>query len=259
MMANDKVLVRIEQKIGTVIISNPPSNSIDPGVIDGLEQAFDYLAAENVLAVIISSDHPKIFIAGADINQFVAWKCDEGTAVVTRGNQVLQKIADFPSPVICAVNGFAFGGGMELALACDIRVMARPAKIGFPEVTLGIYPGYGGTQRLPRLIGLGMAKKLILSGETIGAEEAFRIGLCEHLSEAGSAYDDARNLAVKIAAGGPVAVRTAKRIMNQGVDLPLQSGIDLEIANFGAICETCDKTEGAKAFLEKRKPVFTGE
>jgi len=257
-MQSDKVFVKVDNKIATVIVDNPPSNSIDPDVIDGLEKAFDNLLGNNVLAVIIASENPKVFIAGADIKQFVSWKKAEGTAVVERGNSVFNKIAGFPSPVICAIDGFAFGGGMELALACDIRVASKNAKVGLPEVGLGIYPGYGGTQRLPRLIGVGMAKKLIFTGAPISAEEGYRIGLFEHLSEEGMALEDAQKIARQIAQVGPVAVKIAKKIINQGIELSLNEGISLESANFGDICETQDKTEGAKAFLEKRKPVFAG-
>jgi len=258
-MENEKVLVKLDNKIATIIINNPPANSIDPGVMNGIESAFDKLLGEDILAVIITSENPKIFIAGADINQFVSWKSSEGTAVVKRGNEVFHKIANFPKPVICAIGGMAFGGGLELALACDIRVMSANVKVGLPEVTLGIYPGYGGTQRLPRLIGTGMAKKLIFTGAAIDAVEAYRIGLCEHLSEEGKAYEDALKIAQQIAKAGPVAIRTVKEIINQGVELPLQDGVTLEVEKFGGICETEDKTEGATAFLEKRKPAFKGK
>lgn len=258
-MQNSKIRVKIENKIATVIIDNPPANSIDPEVMDGFEQAFDEISKQEVLAVIIASENPKAFIAGADINQFVAWKGADGTAAVTKGNEVYKKIAAFPCPVICAINGFAFGGGMELALACDIRVISKNAKVGLPEVTLGIYPGYGGTQRLPRLVGTGMAKKLIFTGTPINAEEAYRIGMCEVLSEEGKSYEDALKIAQQIAKAGPLAVSTVKKVIDEGIEVSLEEGLGIEIANFGPICDTADKTEGAKAFLEKRKAEFTGK
>ncbi|WP_094607535.1 Short-chain-enoyl-CoA hydratase [Sporomusa silvacetica DSM 10669] len=258
-MQNSKVLLKVKNKIATVILNNPPVNSIDQQVVDDIENVFATLKNEDIRAVIIASENPKAFIAGGDINQFVAWNREAGVQATQRGNDVFLKIDNFPCPVICAIDGFVFGGGMELALACDIRVMAVNVKLGFPETTLGIYPGYGGTQRLPRLIGTGMAKKLIFSGERINAEEAYRIGICEHLSEEGRALEDAMQIALKIAQAGPVAVRTVKKIINQGISMNLKDAIELETANFGDICETYDKTEGAKAFLEKRQPVFKGE
>ncbi|HML31851.1 enoyl-CoA hydratase/isomerase family protein [Sporomusa sphaeroides] len=258
-MPDSKVLLKVENKIATVILNNPPVNSIDQQVVDDLENVFDRLQNEDIRAVIIASENPKAFIAGGDINQFVAWNREAGVQATQRGNDVFFKIEQFPCPVICAIDGFVFGGGMELALACDIRVMAANVTLGFPETTLGIYPGYGGTQRLPRLIGTGMAKKMIFSGERINAEEAYRMGLCEHLSEKGKAFEDAMQLALTIAQAGPVAVSTAKKIINQGMNMNLKDAIAMETANFGDICETYDKTEGAKAFQEKRKPVFKGE
>lgn len=258
-MSDSKVLLKVKDQIATVILNNPPVNSIDQQVVDDLENVFDTLQNEDIRAVIIASENPKAFIAGGDINQFVTWDRETGVQATQRGNDVFFKIDHFPCPVICAINGFVFGGGMELALACDIRVMAVNVTLGFPETTLGIYPGYGGTQRLPRLIGTGMAKKLIFSGERINAEEAYRIGICEHLSAEGKALEDAMKIALKIAQAGPVAVRAAKEIINQGIDMNLKDAIALEIASFGDICVTYDKTEGAKAFLEKRKPVFKGE
>lgn len=258
-MPNSKVLLKIENKIATVILNNPPVNSIDQQALNELENTFDGLQNEDIRAVIIASENPKAFIAGGDINQFAAWDRKGGVQATQRGNDVFLKIDHFPRPVICAINGFVFGGGMELALACDIRVMAVNVTLGFPETTLGIYPGYGGTQRLPRLIGTGMAKKLIFSGERINAEEAYRIGICEQLAAEGKALEDAMKIALKIAQAGPVAVRAAKEIINQGINMNLKDAIALETANFGDICESYDKTEGARAFLEKRKPVFKGE
>lgn len=258
-MQNSKVLWKVENRIATVTLNNPPVNSIDAQVVDGLENAFETLKGEDVLAVIINSENPKVFISGGDISQFVSWNKETGSEAVKKGNQVLMEIENFPSPVICAINGFVFGGGLELALACDIRVMSVNVKLGFPEVTLGIYPGYGGTQRLPRLVGTGMAKKLIFSGERINAEEAFRIGLCEKISEEGKAYEEAMQIAMQIAQAAPLAVKSAKELINQGINMNLKQGIELEITLFGEICETSDKAEGVAAFLEKRKASFTGK
>ena len=243
--------------ISTVTIDSPPVNAITPRVVDELEAAFTQLAErENLRAVILASALKKIFIAGADINQFVTWKKNDGVAVTRRGHDVLRKIARFDKPVICAINGAAFGGGLEIALACDIRVIDKKAQVGLPETGLGVVPGYGGTQRLPRLVGAGMAKKLILTGETVGAQEAWRIGLAEVIAEPGECLAEARKIAEKISAQAPLAVSAGKRCVDCAMEESLEDGIDFEIQSVGELADTEDKTEGAAAFLAKRRAVF---
>lgn len=247
-----------EGYIAQIAICNPPVNTITPQFIDDLEHIFDALYdMDNVRCVVLSSDIKGIFVAGADINQFVTWKRADGEAVTRRGHDVLLKLVRFPKPVICAINGIAFGGGLELALACDIRIIAPGAKVGLPETGLGIVPGYGGTQRLPRLVGSGMAKKLIMTGKPISGEEAYRIGLAEVLSEPNASLDAALTLARQICANAPQAITAAKQCVDNFWPNAQEYGIDFEITAVGMLAETEDKTEGANAFLEKRKPVFS--
>lgn len=254
-----KVSWESKGKVAVVTINNPPVNALGKDVIDQLEQAFSELEEQqDILAVVLTGAGEKAFVAGADISEFPTLKRDKAMQFGKRGQTVFQKIADFSRPVICAVNGFALGGGLELAMACDIRVVAENAKLGVPEVTLGILPGYGGTQRLPRLLGSGKAKEMIFTGEAIGAEEAYRVGIADRLVPKGAALDEAVKMADMIASRGPVAIRVAKRVIDKGLELSLAEGLNLEAEGFGELCDTEDKNEGAKAFFEKRHPNFRG-
>ncbi|HOL17079.1 MAG TPA: enoyl-CoA hydratase-related protein [Bacillota bacterium] len=253
------VEVTREERLAVVTINHPPVNALNKQVMDELEQAFQELAEDgSVGAVIVTGAGEKAFVAGADISEFPTLSSANGEKLSRRGQQIFQQIADFPAPVIAAVNGFALGGGLELALACDIRVVAENAKVGLPEVTLGIFPGYGGTQRLPRFIAQGKAKQLIFTGEMIDAAEAYRIGLADQLAAPGEALAKAKELAGKILQRGPVAVRLAKQAINQGLEQTLREGLKMEAYLFGQLCDTEDQKEGARAFLEKRKPEFKG-
>lgn len=257
---NQLINVTKENQVALLTINHPPVNALNKQVIDDLEKAFQELAEDDsVGVVIITGAGEKAFVAGADISEFPSLNSDSGEKVSRRGQQVFQQIADFPVPVIAAVNGFALGGGLELALACDIRVMAENAKVGLPEVTLGIFPGYGGTQRLPRFIPLGKAKELIFTGVMIDAAEAYRIGLADHLTAPGEALAKAKELAGIILQRGPVAVRLAKQAINRGLEQTLAEGLKTEAHLFGKLCDTEDQKEGARAFLEKRKPEFKGK
>ncbi len=248
-----------EDRLAIVTIDRPPVNALNREVIDQLEGAFDELSVDaGVGAVIITGAGEKAFVAGADISEFPQLTRANGEQLSRRGQQVYQKIADCPVPVIAAVNGYALGGGLELALACDIRVMADNAKVALPEVTLGIFPGYAGTQRLPRTIALGKAKEMIFTGEIINAAEAYRIGLADHLTAAGEAVARAREIAEKILKAGPVAVNLAKKAINWGLEQTLAEGQKTEAALFAELCDTEDQKEGARAFLEKRPPMFKG-
>ncbi len=256
---SELIQVACEDHLAVVTINRPPVNALNHEVMDELEKTFDELAQDNsVRAVIITGAGEKAFVAGADIGEFPKLNRENGEKMSRRGQEVFQKIADFPAPVIAAVNGFALGGGLELALACDIRVVAENARVGLPEVTLGIFPGYAGTQRLPRAISTGKAKELIFTGEMIGADEAYRIGLVEHKTEAGKAMEKAREIAEKILKAGPIGVSMAKKAVNRGLDQSLEEGQKTEASFFADLCDTEDQKEGAKAFLEKRKPEFKG-
>jgi len=257
---SELVQVDREDRLAVVTIKRPPVNALSQEVLDELEQVFEQLSEDKTVgAVILTGGGEKAFVAGADIGEFPKLTRENGEKLSRRGQLVFQKIADFPAPVIAAINGFALGGGLELALACDIRVVADNAKIGLPEVTLGIFPGYGGTQRLPRLIAAGKAKELIFTGEMIGADEAYRIGIADHHTAAGEVLDKAKEIAGKILKAGPIGVRMAKEAIKKGLDQPLEEGLKTEASYFGELCDTEDQKEGAIAFLEKRKPQFKGK
>jgi enoyl-CoA hydratase len=222
-----------------------------------LEQTFVELEQNSDLrAVILTSGLAKIFIAGADIKQFVDAGAAQNNALATRGHQVLGRIEDFAHPVICAINGIAFGGGLEIALACDLRVIDKKAKVGLPESGLGIIPGYGGTQRLTHLVGAGAARRILYSGEAVGAEEAYRIGLAEVLAEPGECLAEAKKLAAQIGGKAPLAVAADKKCVRFALEHPLSEGLKFETKLGNELFETQDKHEGMTAFLEKRKPEF---
>ncbi len=249
-----------EERLAIVTINHPPVNALNRQVMDELEEAFDQLSEDEAIgAVIITGVGEKAFVAGADISEFPTLTSANGEQLSSRGQAIFQKIADFPAPVIAAVNGFALGGGLELALSCDIRVMAENARVGLPEVTLAIFPGYGGTQRLPRTIAPGKAKELIFTGDMIDAAEAYRIGLADQLVPVGEALAAARKIAGKILKRGPIAVRLAKQAINRGLEQTMTEGCKTEARLFAQLCDTEDQKEGARAFLEKRPPVFVGK
>lgn len=253
------IQLHVEEQIAVLEMNNPPVNALSSIVLAELSKVIDHLEeSKDIRVAIITGVGPKFFVAGADIKQFPSLDEVSGKELITYGRKIFDRIADLNIPVICAVNGLALGGGCELALACDIRIASPNAKFGFPEVGLGIFPGYGGTQRLPRLVGIGKAKEIIFSGEPIKAEEAYRIGLVEKLAPEGESLQVAKDLAGKIISKAPIAVSMAKKVMNQGIEMALQEGLELESNYFGKLCKTEDKNEGANAFLEKRAPKFSG-
>lgn len=261
-MSNQAKLVELEigERLAILTINNPPVNPLTKDVLAQLEKTVDELSTnEDVWALIITGAGEKAFVAGADIRQFPFLKQEDGRKMAEWGQQIFDKIAALKMPVIAAINGFALGGGCELAMACDIRVAAENAKLGQPEVNLGVMPGYGGTQRLPRLVGLGKAKELIFSGETIDAAEAYRIGLVDRLVPKGAALEEAIKLAEVILTRAPIAVRLSKEAIDKGWELPLKEGQQLEAQLFGLTMDTEDKNEGATAFLEKRTATFKGK
>lgn len=257
---NSLVKLEIEDKLAIITIDSPPVNALNEAVMHNLEMVLEQIAGLPELRVaILTGAGEKAFVAGADIKQFLDLTELGGQELVSKGQRIFDKIGQLTIPVICAINGFALGGGCELALACDIRVAEVNANFGLPEVGLGIIPGYGGTQRLARLIGSGKAKELIFTGELILAEEAFRLGMVEKLvSEGETALEGAKVLAHKIMSKGPVAVTKAKKAIDMGVESSLCEGLNLEAKLFGELCTTEDKNEGALAFLEKRTPNFLG-
>ena len=251
----------VEQGIGTLTIQRPKAlNALNAETMMEIEAVVDQVANDDsIRVVLITGDGEKAFVAGADIAYMANMTAIEGRKWGMIGQRVFQKIEDLPQPVIAAVNGFALGGGCELAMACDIRYASDNAKFGQPEVSLGILPGFGGTQRLPRLIGKGRAKELLYTGNMISADEAYRIGLVNKVIPQNNLLEEVTALATKIAAIAPNAVQLTKSAVNRGMDMDLRSGIAYEAEAFGVSFATDDQTEGMKAFLEKRKAEFKGK
>lgn len=251
--------LKVEKKehIGIVTLSSEPVNTLTFELLDELEACFSDLEKENEIWTVVLCSDRKVFCAGADVRNLAS--CDRYKNIATgkRFRKAFQAIEKFPHPVIAAVDGIAFGGGFEMALSCDLRVFSTRAKVGFPEVGLGIIPGAGGTQRLTRLIGAGKAKRLIYTAELIKGEEAYRIGACEYLTEPGQAEAEAENIAKTICMKAPVAVSIAKACIDFAADNhSLSDGLDFEIYNGSDVFATEDQKEGTVAFLEKRAPVF---
>jgi enoyl-CoA hydratase len=250
-----------QDHIGTVTFNRPRVlNALNRETMDELDALLTEARNDADLRVLIlTGAGDKAFIAGADINELAQQTPTKGRETSLHGQAVLHKLETLGKPSIAAINGFALGGGCELALACSIRLASRTAKLGQPEVKLGIIPGYGGTQRLARLCGKGVALELCLSGEMILAEEAQRIGLVNHVYEPGELLAAAQSLAAKIAANGPVAVQLTMEAIERGPDMPQEQALFLEAALFGVSCATEDMREGTRAFLEKRAAQFQGK
>lgn len=234
-------------------------NALNPQVTEEIGQALLEIESEGPRAIIVTGAGERAFVAGADISEMNSMTPLEAKRFTEIGHAAMALLDRSTVPTIAAVNGFALGGGCELALACDIRIAAENALFGFPEVGLGILPGMGGTQRLPRLIGPALAKELIFSARRIDAAEAKDIGLVNRVVGQGEALDAARELAAEISANGPVAVRHAKAAANKAFDVDLISGLEYEADQFALLFATKDAREGMGAFVEKRKPQFKGE
>jgi len=255
--------LRIEKRapVAQVTIDRPKVlNALSADTIAELSDAFDQLAADPAIRVILlAGAGGRAFVAGADIRELAALSAEEGRAFALRGQEVFRRIETLGKPVIACIQGFALGGGCELAMACTLRLAAADARLGQPEVKLGIVAGYGGSQRLPRLVGRGRGLKLLLTGGIIGAEEALRIGLVDEVLPAAELMARAEALALEIAANAPLAVAETLRAVDEGLDLPLDLALLREAVRFGHLCATADKHEGTAAFLEKRPPIWKGE
>lgn len=252
------LLLEMDETTAIVSINRPEAlNALNEEVLSELKQMVINLGQnDNVKVIILTGASPKSFVAGADIAAMLGKNVQEAQEFAMMGQQILHLIEDLGKPVIAAVNGFALGGGCELAMACDIRIASEKARFGLPEVGLGIIPGFGGTQRLARLVGSGMAKYLTFSGGMISAEEALRIGLVEKVVTADNLIKTAKELATEIAQKSPAAVRLAKQAINQGMDMDMHNGNLLESVLTGLCYALPDSREGMTAFLEKRKPQF---
>lgn len=260
-MTYENLLVDVSERIATITFNRPKAlNALNPATVRELGAALEEVSKrEDVGVVLLTGAGEKAFVAGADISVMKDFTTLEALDFALLGQRVLSFLEAMPQPVIGVINGFALGGGCEVAMACDLLIAADTARFGQPEVNLGIIPGYGGTQRLPRLVGRNLAKELVLTGEMITAQRAYEIGLVNRVVPAADLMAAARETAKKILSRGPVAVRTAKMAMNRGLDLDLNNACALEASLFAAGFSTRDRTEGIDAFLEKRKPAFTGK
>ena len=249
-----------EDKLCILTISAPQSlNALNSSVLNEMRHFLENIDTAATRCLIITGDGPKSFVAGADISEMAGLNAAEGEAFGKRGADVFRMIETLPIPVIAAVNGFALGGGCELAMACDIRICSSNARFGQPEVGLGIIPGFSGTYRLAKLVGMGMAKQLIFTGKPIKSDEALRIGLVNAVYEPDQLMAEARNMAAAIMSNAPVAVAYAKECINEEYDLPADEAIAYENRLFGQCFATADQKAGMRAFLEKGKVQFEGK
>jgi enoyl-CoA hydratase/carnithine racemase len=252
------VKTSVEDRVACLTLDHPPVNALHQATLSELDAAVDEaIANPDVKAVVITGAGQMAFVAGADINEFTKIEnAEQARALIQLGQAVFNKIENAPKPFIAAINGVALGGGMELALACHMRVIGDRAKIGQPEINLGIIPGWGGTQRLPRLVGKAKAIELILTGDSLTAQEAYRLNLVNKVVPGGEVLKTARDLGKKIAQKGGVALRAALTAIMVGSARPLPEGLACETEQFSSLFETEDMREGVTAFLQKRQPVF---
>jgi enoyl-CoA hydratase len=257
----ENLLTKKEGGLGWITINRPDKlNALNAQTVRELGEAFaSFKDDRDVKAVILTGSGEKAFIAGADIKELSHLDEAQGRDYVLAGQRVTKSIEHYPKPVIAAINGFALGGGTEFALACHVRIASENAKMGQPEVKLGLIPGFGGTQRLARLVGKGAAMEMIFTGRIIGAQEALSIGLVNKVVPAEELAATCEATAREMTANSPMALKYAIEAINQGLDVSLNKGLDLEADLFGKVCATDDSKEGTKAFLEKRKAEFKGQ
>ncbi|MBQ5799918.1 MAG: enoyl-CoA hydratase/isomerase family protein [Oscillospiraceae bacterium] len=248
------VTYEVNGAVATLSVNRPEAlNALNTQVLPDIDAALDAIDLETVRCLIVRGAGDKAFVAGADIAQMKDLSKDEAEAFSKQGNDVFRKLETLPIPTIAAIGGYALGGGCELSMACDIRICSDTAVFGQPEVGLGIMPGFGGTQRLARLVGLGMAKQLVFTARNIKADEALRIGLVNAIYPVDELYAAAEKMAATIAANAPIAVRAAKKAINEGYDMDMDAAVALEAKVFKLSFESEDQQEGMGAFLEKRK------
>ena len=259
-MAYEHIILEIESSLATITFNRPKAmNALNNALIKEFSMALDNIASnQDIRVLILTGAGDKSFVAGADINELATFNPLEAKLFSKKGHQAIHKLQTLSIPVIAAVNGFALGGGSEIALACDFIYASKNAKFGLPEITLGIIPGFGGTQRLPRLIGKNLAKELIFTGKMINAEEAKGMGIVNQVHEADSLMEAVKTTANMIAAKGKASLRAAKEVINRGMDVDLITGCHMEIDAFSLCMASSDAKEGTHAFLEKRKAIFKG-
>lgn len=259
----ENIRTEVEESIALLTIDHPPVNSFNKLVVTELDRAMDELMADDeVKAIVITGGGTNAFVAGADIpeiKQLIENPGDgyaEAREFIERGQGVNRKIETSPKPVVAAINGFCLGGGLELAMSCHMRICSDRARLGQPEINLGLIPGWGGTQRLPRIVGKGKALEMILTGDMITAQEAYRIGLVNKVVPAGAILKEARGLARKIASKSRCSVEAALRAVTEGLETDIEEGLSREKEQFVLLADTEDIREGVSAFLEKRQPEF---
>jgi enoyl-CoA hydratase len=260
MVDYENLLIERDEAVAVVTINRPSVlNAINAPTLDALRRAIlDLQRDDSVRVVVLTGAGEKAFVAGADIHELAVQTPTSGREHAIAGQHVFDLVENMGKPVIAAINGYALGGGCELAMACTIRIAANTAKIGLPEITLGILPGYAGTQRLARLVGKGKAMELILTGTPVTADEAARIGLVNRVVPAADLMADVRALAAHLGKQPPVAVRYILSAINKGLEMPFAEACVFEATLFGLVASTEDMREGTRAFLEKRKPEFKG-
>jgi enoyl-CoA hydratase len=260
-MTFENLLIERDDAVAVVTFNRPKVlNALNTQTLTELAAVMELFKADaGVRAIVLTGSGEKAFVAGADINELAVQTPVEGQQHARRGQQIFDAIEHLGKPVIAAVNGFALGGGCELAMACTIRLAADTARFGQPEINLGIIPGYAGSQRLPRLVGKGIALEIMLTGDMVSAQRAYEIGLVNRVVPAAELLAEAKKLAHTLAAKAPIAVRYILEAVNHGLDAPFAVGEYLETSLFGTIASSADMKEGTKAFLEKRKAVWQGK
>ena len=260
-MPYENLILEIEDGIAVVTMNRPKAlNALNSATLDDLLAVGKELTAnDDIKVVIVTGEGTKAFVAGADIQEMQPVNATEGLRFSRKGHEAISMLEKLPKPVIAAVNGYALGGGFELALACDIIYASEKARVGFPEVTLGILPGFGGTQRTAKLIGMARAKELIFTGKTINAAEAYEMGLFNKVVPDEELMTQVKELAASIITAGPFGVQLAKDCINRSLTLDIDAGLDYEARSFGLCFGTEDQKEGMAAFLNKRKPTFLGK
>lgn len=253
----ETIKYEVNDRITLITVNRPQAlNALNPQVLDELYKAFEMFESDENADVAILTGEGRAFVAGADIVAMSTMSTLEGRNLGINGHKLMNYMENIEKPIIAAINGFALGGGCELSMACDIRIASTKAKFGQPEVGLGIIPGFGGTQRLPRLVGKGMAKYLIFTADTINADEALRIGLVEKVVEPEALMDEVYEIAKKISAKAQLAIGLAKSAINDGYNLDMKIASKIEIESFGQLFSTEDQKEGMSAFLNKTNAIF---
>lgn len=258
-MSYQHLALAVQDRIATLTVNRPDKlNALNAATIGELGTAIDELLRRDDVGGIILTGAGRAFIAGADIGELAGVSALAGQRLARRGQEIFRRFERSPKPTIAAVNGFALGGGCELAMACHIRIASETAKFGQPEVKLGLIPGYGGTQRLPRLVGRGRALQLLLTGEMIDAQEAYRIGLVNRIVAADQLLPSATTMIQQMLMNAPLGLAACIDAVDRGLQMPLEDALSLEATTFGVLIATSDTAEGTRAFLEKRAPRFTG-